>query len=185
MTVGEKIRKIRLFREMSQKELGLAVGLGEQGAKRIVQYEINYRVPKADLLSKMAEVLHVSFQNFYSPAPGSLETFIFRLLWLEEEFPDILRLFQLRRNANQYGLSDHIAYYTDGDDWPTREPVGIYFDSLLVDDFLQEWLLRKQELYAEQITYEEYFEWKLNWPNTCDDCGKHEPAIPWRKQKQG
>ena len=39
----------------------------------------------------------------------------------------------------------------------------------LVDEFMREWLLRQQELHAGEITREEYFEWKLNWPCTCDD----------------
>ena len=46
MTVGEKIKKIRTFRGMTQKELGLAIGFEEKGAdNRIAQYETNYRVP--------------------------------------------------------------------------------------------------------------------------------------------
>ena len=32
MTVGDKIKKIRTFRGMTQKELGLAIGLEEKGA---------------------------------------------------------------------------------------------------------------------------------------------------------
>ena len=40
MTVGDKIKKIRTFRGMTQKELGLAVGFEEKGAdNRIAQYE--------------------------------------------------------------------------------------------------------------------------------------------------
>ena len=47
MTVGDKIKKIRTFRGMTQKELGLAIGFEEKGAdNRIAQYETNYRVPK-------------------------------------------------------------------------------------------------------------------------------------------
>ena len=50
MTVGDKIKKIRTFRGMTQKELGLAVGFEEKGAdNRIAQYETNYRVPKREL----------------------------------------------------------------------------------------------------------------------------------------
>jgi hypothetical protein len=32
-------------------------------------------------------------------------------------------------------------------------------------------------------TREEYQEWKLNWPQTADDCGKFTPARQWRKSK--
>ena len=51
MTTGEKIKRIRQHRGMTQKELGDAVGLT---ANRIAQYEMGYRVPKAALLEKMA-----------------------------------------------------------------------------------------------------------------------------------
>ena len=43
MTVGEKIKKIRTFRGMTQKELGLAVGFEEKGADKICAYTINNR----------------------------------------------------------------------------------------------------------------------------------------------
>lgn len=184
MTVGDKIKRIRTFRGMTQRQLAMAVGLGNKGAdNRIAQYEINYRAPKKELLDQMAKVLHVNPQNFYDDSPGSMETFFHRLLWLEEEFPSVLNLFQMHRYPDSYNLYDNFVLYHDSDDWPPREPIGIYFDSLPVNDFLKEWLMRKQELKAKEITHEEYFEWKLNWPDTCDDCGRHEPSIPWRKDK--
>ena len=48
----------------------------------------------------------------------------------------------------------------------------MYFQYGLVDEFMREWLFRQQELHAGEITREEYFEWKLNWPHTCDDGWK-------------
>lgn len=51
----------------------------------------------------------------------------------------------------------------------------------ILNDFLKEWLIRKNELKNGEITRDEYFEWKINWPMTCDDCGKHEPKKKWRK----
>ena len=77
MTVGEKIKKIRTFRGMTQKELGLAVGFEEKGAdNRIAQYETNYRVPKRELLDKIAQALRVESQNFYTLRPGCAEDFM-------------------------------------------------------------------------------------------------------------
>ena len=82
MTVGDKIRKIRTFRGMTQKELGVAIGLEEKGAdNRVAQYETNYRVPKKDLLNKIAEVLRVDRQNFYTDAPGCAEDFMRTFVW--------------------------------------------------------------------------------------------------------
>lgn len=75
MTVGDKIKKIRTFRGMTQKELGLAIGFEEKGAdNRIAQYETNYRVPKRELLDKIAEALRVDRQNFYTIAPAPPRT---------------------------------------------------------------------------------------------------------------
>lgn len=98
MTVGEKIKKIRTFRGMTQKELGSMLRMGSRGAdNRIAQYETNYRVPKAELLDGIAGALNVNPQNFYDPVPDSLDAFIYRLLWLEEDFPGYIHLFQLER----------------------------------------------------------------------------------------
>ena len=72
MTVGEKIKKIRTFRGMTQKELGLAIGFEEKGAdNRIAQYETNYRVPKRELLDKIAQALRVELPGSASPVAES------------------------------------------------------------------------------------------------------------------
>ena len=39
------------------------------------------------------------------------------------------------------------------------------------------------ELKSGEITRDEYFEWKINWPYTCDDCEKFEPKKQWRSAK--
>ena len=213
MTVGDKIKKIRTFRGMTQKELGLAIGFEEKGAdNRIAQYETNYRVPKRELLDKMAEALRVDRQNFYTIAPGSAEDFMRTFFWLDEDSPGarsalreqlrihklamdgeltsqqiaehFLSLSELVRNPGRAGAADDTAVrYNDSDDWPAHPPVGMYFQYGLVDEFMREWLFRQQELHAGEITREEYFEWKLNWPHTCDDGLESEYYIPWRKNK--
>ena len=48
------MRMLRNFRGMTQTDLGIAIGFPEKGAnKRIVQYEINYRTPKKELLDEI------------------------------------------------------------------------------------------------------------------------------------
>lgn len=180
-----KIKKIRTFRGMTQKELGLAIGFEEKGAdNRIAQYETNYRVPKRELLDKIAQALRVDRQNFYTVQPGCAEDFMRTFFWLDEDSPGSIRLFQLVRNPGKIGASDDTAVrYNDTDDWPAQPPVGIYFNYGLVDEFMREWLLRQQELHAGEITREEYFEWKINWPLTCDDSKRFDNYVPWRKEK--
>ncbi len=61
MLSGDRIKKIRKLRGLTQKELGIAVGFERETADiRIAQYESNNRTPKANLLNDMAEVLEVS-----------------------------------------------------------------------------------------------------------------------------
>ncbi len=121
--------------------------------------------PRRELLDKMAEALRVDRQNFYTIAPGSAEDFMRTFFWLDEDSPGAIRLFQLVRNPGRAGAADDTAVrYNDSDDWPAHPPVGMYFQYGLVDEFMREWLLRQQELHAGEITREEYFEWKLNWP---------------------
>ncbi len=192
MTVGEKIRVIRTFRGMTQKELGLSVGFDEKGAdNRIAQYETDYRVPRKEMLDKIALALNVNRLNFYSAGKGDSapEDLLRTLFWLEESGMGGITLFQLVPNQHeptwqgeQSEAADTAARYEPSDNWPLRPPVAMYFNAL-VDDYMREWLVRQQEYRAGEITREEYFEWKLNWPDTCDDLGKVTPTIQWRKNK--
>ena len=52
-----------------------------------------------------------------------------------------------------------------------------------LNDFLKEWVVRMDELKSGEITRDEYFEWKINWPQTCDGCGKYEPKKQWCSAK--
>ena len=66
MTIGDKIKKIRTFRNMTQAELGAALGWGDKGANRLAQYETNYRVPRKDLVTEMAKILDVNPLTLYA-----------------------------------------------------------------------------------------------------------------------
>ncbi len=183
MTIGEKIKIIRIFRNMKQLELGIALGFSESTAdNRIAQYETNYRVPKKDVLLKIAEILDVSPSNFFVEPTGSAEDIMQTFFWLDESNRGAINLFQLTRNDGKTNSSDDTSVrYNDNDNWPAKAPVGMYFKYGLVNDFMQEWLYHKEQLKAGEITNDEYFEWKLNFPSTCDDCGKSEPSKRWRK----
>ena len=43
-----------------------------------------------------------------------------------------------------------------------------------LNDFLKEWVVRMDELKSDVITKDEYFEWKITQPQTCDGCEKYE-----------
>ena len=61
LNTGERIKRIRVKRGMTQKELGMALGFPERSADvRIAQYESGTRKPKEDLVNALAKVLKVS-----------------------------------------------------------------------------------------------------------------------------
>lgn len=62
MLLGERIKKIRTFRGLTQRELGLKLGYEERNADvRVAQYESGYRVPKKDTLIEISKILNVNY----------------------------------------------------------------------------------------------------------------------------
>ena len=186
MTIGEKIKRVRMFRKTTQAELGTAVGLGENSQNRIAHYERGTRVPQKELLDRMAEVLDVNRYMLYDLTGQNSSEFLQIMFWLEEANPGIFHLFQLKKYPDEKCNEgdDPGVYYHDTDEWPAHPPVGMWFSGGMINDFMQEWLIRMEEKRAGLITNEEYFEWKLNWPDTCDDGGKREPKKQWRKEQR-
>ena len=158
--IGDKIKRIRKFRGITQKELGIAVGFDEKSADvRIAQYESGTRTPKQELVKKFAEVLDVNPLFISNEEILGAEGVMLMLFELDEHYP----------------LS--ILNCTDEDDCDRK---AICFKSILMTDFLKEWQKRKKDLADGKISKVEYMEWKLNWPQTTDDCGKHQPSKEWR-----
>ena len=165
MAVGDRIKRVRNLRGLTQKELGIAVGFEEKTADvRIAQYESGTRTPKEDMLQSIAKALDVNYRALYEPTLYAAEDVMYTLFELDEHYPDIQ-------------ICDSPL-----DDDPT-EHLSIGFGSRLINDFLKEWQLRKQELHSGAISRAEYMEWKINWPQTADDCGKFTPKKQWRKEK--
>ena len=79
------------------------------------------------------------------------------------------------------GSADEITDTSDPDSPEIH--MALSFRNQLLDGFLKEWQVRKQQLADGEITQEEYQEWKLNWPQTADGCGKHTPVRRWRKSE--
>lgn len=166
MAVGDRIKRARNFRGMTQKELGMMVGFDEKSADvRIAQYESNVRTPKEDLLRRIAEALDVNYRSLYEPTLYAAEDVMYSLFELDEQYPS-LRLFEIVDDTDPSFKEKHIA---------------VSFRTRLLDSFMKEWMLRKKQLAAHEITKEEYLEWKLNWPQTADDCGKFKPEKKWRR----
>lgn len=164
MSIGDRIKRVRNFRKMTMKELGMAVGFDESSADvRIAQYESNDRRPKEELLRKIAQALDVNYMALAEPS-----TFLYSA-------SDIIEILFELDNKTTLKLFEVI----DKDEYP-EERVAISTSYNILNMFLQEWRVRKQELANGEITEEEYQEWKLNWPDTMDDLGKTIPSKKWR-----
>lgn len=146
MNLGEKIKRIRLFRGMTQRELGRHLGFGESSADvRIAQYESGDRKPKQAALQTLTDTLGVSTDNFVFSSP---EVELMQLLsWMEEEHPDSVHFCTLNSEKGSEKQMDS---------------AGIYFTDKTLNEYLMGWMEQKKNLQEQKILQEEYKEWKGN-----------------------
>lgn len=138
MSTGENIKRIRKFRGMTQKELGIAIGIGEESASpRMAQYETDNRTPRKEMLNKMAVVLDVDPRNISIPTGYREEDMIYRLLVLEDYFPEM----KLERNGR------------------TGEVV-INLQNKKINEFLYQWGTIRGKKKQGMISEDEYMQWK-------------------------
>lgn len=83
--IGKRIRYIRKQRGMTMKYLGTVAGLPESSADiRISQYESGTRTPKAELLSRIANILDVSPDALAVPDLDSIAGVMHTLFIIED-----------------------------------------------------------------------------------------------------
>ena len=179
MTTGERIKKIRIFRHMTMDELGAALGFeGKSMSVRIAQYESGVRVPKQDMLIRIAEALNCNYKALSDYSLGAAEDIIETLFWLEESSPtpengrgrhfpeyegsgNLIRLTEMQPTSRRERPK---TTYKEDDYSISGNPVAVTFEYGLVNDFLSDWYHKKMELEKGEITPAEYFEWKIQWP---------------------
>lgn len=83
MTIGEKIRKYRTFKGLTQAELGKMVGLS---GDRIRQYESDVRTPKEGKLFEIADALGVNALALSNPDLDNTNSIMHILFELEEQY---------------------------------------------------------------------------------------------------
>lgn len=65
-SIGGKIKKIREYRGLTQKQLGMLCGFSEMTAQvRIGQYENNSRIPNESVLKALTDALGIDEYSFY------------------------------------------------------------------------------------------------------------------------
>ena len=85
MTLGKKIRKYRVLKGLTQRELGLAVGFSEATAdSRIRKYELDIIKPKDSMREKIARALEVDLSAISDIDIATYED-VMQVLFLFEE----------------------------------------------------------------------------------------------------
>ena len=157
MAIGERIHFFRIMRGMTQKYLGMFVGFPERSADvRLAQYETGSRKPKAELTAALAQALDVAPQALDIPDIDSQIGLMHTLFALE----DI------------YGLT---VSESDGEVClKVSRDKGKAAEELL--QMLFAWQEQAAKLSAEEISREEYDQWRYNYPKF--DTTQHWAKVP-------
>lgn len=145
MAIGERIHFFRIMRGMTQKYLGMLVGFPERSADvRLAQYETGSRKPKTDLTAALAQALDVVPQALDIPDIDSYIGLMHTLFALEDN----------------YGLTITEA---DGEVClKVNKDKSKNAAELL--KMLSAWKEQADKLSAEEISKEEYDQWRYNYP---------------------
>lgn len=170
MTVGQKIKFIRQFRNMTQKALGDALGYSALHAvKRISQYEHDTRTPKLDTILEMARIMKVSPYSIMTELDIDNEAIaiIENLFWNEEQ------LFAFQKAMNHACPAEILYCQSSNENSPINDitdlqrrfinnqnnlyETSIYYIIEILNVF-------KKYINLGQIDRTALIEWKLTWP---------------------
>lgn len=167
MKIGEKIKRVRLHRHMKQRELGELVGFTDGAANRIAQYESGFRVPKEDMVKKIAAALNVAECALLESDTGNLEGIMETLFWLDEDMPDVLRCsltMPLDKRPDEIGSATVPVIQTNAKTVPfNTQPTMLWSENDLLNCLLNTYAVMQYRYHTGRITHEKYFEWKLQW----------------------
>lgn len=145
MAIGGRIKLFRNKKHMTQKQLGKILGfLGRTSDVRIAQYENEARIPKQDLVKKMAQVLEVSPFALTVPDIDTYIGLIHTLFALEDTY-----------GLTIGKLNEEICLRLD----KSSSSVDLSLFHMLL-----EWYEQADRLKHEEITKEEYDQWRYRYP---------------------
>lgn len=152
---------------MKQRELGELVGFTDGAANRIAQYESGFRVPKEDMVKKIAAALNVAECALLEPDTGNLEGIMETLFWLDEDMPDVLRCsLTMPFDKIQAEADSNIVpiIHTNARTSPfNAQPTMLWSENDLLNCLFNTYAVMQYRYHTGKITHEKYFEWKLQW----------------------
>jgi transcriptional regulator with XRE-family HTH domain len=145
MAIGERIKRARNLRKLTQMELGKAIGFAESTADvRIAQYETGVRTPKEEYVKAIAAVLRVSPAALTVP---DIETYfgVFQTLFALED------LYGLKADR----VDDEICLTLD------RNNSASFF---MMFEMFSSWVEQRKKLESDTISKADYDNWRYNYP---------------------
>lgn len=139
MTIGEKIRKFRLEKNLTQKELAIMCRNSESAIRN---YELGNRTPNLDQLQVIADALQINVYALADPSIDSYTGAIHTLFAMEET----------------YGL--HPITDEDGQVYLTVD----YQKGGALQDSIEAWSRMYELLMKNNISEQEYREQKAKYP---------------------
>ena len=155
MAIGQRIKYFRNRKGLTQKQLGERLGfLGKTSDVRMAQYESEARVPKHDLVKEMADIFDVSTHALTVPDIDTYIGLMHTLFALED----------------MYGLK---ISRIDGKVCLQLDP-SISAPGSSLDTMFQAWQQQAARLESDEITKEEYDQWRYQYPelDTYQQWGK-------------
>lgn len=144
MAIGNRIKLFRNMRNLTQKELGAKVGFPFNATDvRIAQYESEKRIPKDDMVNKLASILDVSPAAIKVPEIDTYIGVMHTLFALEDTF----------------GIK---VNKIDGELCISLDKTNSAYLSMF--EMLNSWQMEYEKFQNGEITKEEYDYWRYNYP---------------------
>ena len=137
MIFGEMLKKLRLYRGYTQRELGMHMGFKESTADvRIAQYEAGSRFPKIEGMEKLCNILEVQIEYFTVPHLETDHQFT-QLIMSLDDYPNV--------------------------DLEIKEDGLVVIKLEGTQEHFKVWKSKKEQLKDSEISENEYMEWIMNW----------------------
>ena len=120
-TIGERIRKFRKERGLTQKQLGERCGILEPNIRK---YELDKQKPKLDTLEKIAKALDVDINVFWD------------YNYFKSELDDIFTTMYVRENETRKALQKYLLEGFEKLNILGMKELLDYLEELLKDEFL-------------------------------------------------
>lgn len=145
MDFSFRLRYIREFRGLTQKQLGLAMGLSEKAAESTIsQYERGDKKPRKKAIEKLALALNVPIPTLEVVSSEMPQGFLMNMLFAEEYYD-----LEPRKREDRFLVGPN-PYIDGGSDAIAKE----------IECWYETYNLFRDTDWSE----EQYIEWKINYP---------------------